>query len=410
LFIVLILLGQVLSTDEYDEYDTDTPAPEPVQAQSNPVPPKPAQTRTQERQQQSEDLDDDEFITHQPEQHRPTEPPKSQAVEQDVKVPSDWPGFLTFWGMELLSVTILAIYGLNFYLGSTENEHIATSWGKRYLQLFSNNFQKVGDVSPIVKQSQNVFTLSATGRQHCVGLHSIVELKRRHDLMFKIIGMFSPSYDKLTIDIAMDNDMAMMVLGIFPNRNEKSIKKEPELKDILRFAKYRQIQAKAFPSDKLVVYSDSLEVVEALDDAGVFHDLAENHAAIESIHVTDQCLWNSKYKKSMRLVFLLPDARNMDSLESLMDLSMYLIDVIGKIKLSPQANTKACRAREDHAAAQRTKDDVKQEQERKQEEKYKRDQEALEKMSPGEREKEEKRRAKKILKKKQNAKVKVMYS
>lgn len=82
-------------------------------------------------------------------------------------------------------------------------------------------------------------------------------------------ALVSPTEDKLVIDVAMEDKMAMMVFAVFPTKKEKTFRKESTLKDIVQFAKPRQIQVKNFPNDSLSVFADSAELISALSGSGI---------------------------------------------------------------------------------------------------------------------------------------------
>jgi hypothetical protein len=47
----------------------------------------------------------------------------------------------------------------------------------------------VGSEAPITKLSQSNFSIIATGRTNCVGMHATFNLKNRQDLVSVLLGM-----------------------------------------------------------------------------------------------------------------------------------------------------------------------------------------------------------------------------
>jgi len=158
-----------------------------------------------------------------------------------------------------------------------------------------------------------------------------------------------------------------------------------------------------------MLYTDSTQAAESLCTEELCFILSKYHRSIELIHASDISPWNSRFKRSLRVVFRIPEAHKMDQIESLMNFSFSFIDTFANLKLSSATLEKSKAMRLEFVKSEKT-EERKEELEKKQEEKLKREREAFDKLSPAEKEKEERKRAKRELKKKQASRVKVMYA
>jgi len=310
------------------------------------------------------------------------------------------------WLMEILCTTFLAVYGINFLLGSRTNLHIATSWGKIYNELFVEHFAKVGFDTMLTKQTQNVYSMRATGRINCIGLQAVLKLRRRQDILSRIWDIFNKPNDTLVIDVAMVPEMEPMVFVIVPIKSEKSYRKSN--KDIEKFATPRPAYQKLpnFP-ESLSILSDSDEVVEALLIPKVVKVIGDYKNYIEAIHFTDH-FNHMQYNKVLRFIFKLPPNK-MEDIMLLTKMALFFIDQVAAFTLSITAKKKAMSLRT-HAqlAAQKEKSEERQEAiQKRQEEKRKKEHEKYDQMTPEQRAKEDQKRAKRDAKKAN--KLKVVY-
>jgi len=313
------------------------------------------------------------------------------------------------WLMEILCGSFILLYGMNFYIGSQSNLHIATAWGKACNELFVEHFAKVGVDAMLTKQTQNVYSMRATGRINCVGLQAVLKLRRRHDLPSRIWDLINKPIDSLVIDVAMLPEMEPMVFVIVPTKSEKNYRKSN--KDVESFTSPKSTYQKLpnFP-DSLSILSDNDEVVEALLVPKVVKVLANYKHYIEAIHFTD--IFNhSRYTKVLRFVFKLPSVEKMEEITKLIEMALFFIDQVAAVTLSASAKKKASVVRaQAQQVAQKEKSEERQEAiQKRQEEKRKKEQQKYEHMTPEQRAKEDQKRSKRDAKKSQNHKFKVVY-
>jgi len=84
--------------------------------------------------------------------------------------------------LEILILTGIFVYFLNFFAGKSKNKKLATLWYNSHRTLLEENFSLVGDdmkmemeSNGLVKEAENTFLLWCSGRTCCEGM--LVQLK-----------------------------------------------------------------------------------------------------------------------------------------------------------------------------------------------------------------------------------------
>lgn len=336
-----------------------TPTPDPKEPDPKPSKPSPPPSTTN-----FEFWDEDEFEglpSHQPhiesvvitESATPdatvqTPDPKSSTVSKKKQ------SFL----VEIVCVSFLIMFVINYFTGKRENENLALSWASKFAtkdSIFEKNFSLLGvgegDDSPLLlKEGQNVFKFYASGRRYCQGLLATMELKSRHDLLSRIYNMVVPCKDEISIEVYMNDDaMDHVVFALARKKMAKAMQKE--LRDLQRFAGsvVQPPNGRKWVAEELAVVSESKEVAGDLITEAVLEQVFgeksfEKHGkGFISMHVSDQL--PGTQKKMLLFKFALPDAKNMADMTRLVALVPYYIDLVGRYKLSSQARSKTEAAR-----------------------------------------------------------------
>lgn len=263
--------------------------------------------------------------------------------------------------IEIVCVTFLIMFVINYFTGKRENENLALAWAAKFAtkdSIFEKNFSLLGvgegDDSPLLlKEGQNVFKFYASGRRYCSGLLATMELKSRHDLISRFYNMIVPCKDEISFEVYM-NDEAMdhVVFAVAKKKVAKAMQKE--VRDLNRFTGGLMAApssgGKKWVADELGVVSESKEVAgDLITDVvleQVFGEKAfEKHGKdFISMHFSDQ--HPGTHRKMLLFKFALPDANNMADMTRLVALVPYYIDLIGRYKLSPQARSKTEAARQ----------------------------------------------------------------
>lgn len=333
------------------------PEPEPTQPDPNPNPdpipsdsPKPTSF---------EYWDEDEFegLPIEEIQQQPLETPTitetatpSDSKSKPVQPPE--PFSLKKYTIEIVSVTFLIIFAINYFTGRRENEKLALAWASKFAikdSIFDRNFSLLGigegDDSPLLlKEGQTVFKFYASGRRYCQGLLATMELKSRHDLISRLYNMVVPCKDEISFEVYMNEEaMDHVVFAVAKKKAAKTMQKE--VRDLQKFAGMVPAPSgKKWVSEELAVISESKEVAGDLITEAVLEQVFGEKAfekfgkGFMSMHFSDQN--PGTHRKVLLFKFALPDANNMADMTRLVALVPYYIDLIGRYKLSSQARSK----------------------------------------------------------------------
>ncbi|XP_065870603.1 uncharacterized protein At5g49945-like [Euphorbia lathyris] len=291
-----------------------------------------------------------------------TNPSDNQIPDQNtVVVPVKKQSFT----IEIVCVSFLIIFIINYFTGKRENENLALAWAAKFAvkdSIFEKNFSLLGvgegDDSPLLlKEGQNIFKFYASGRRYCQGLLATMELKSRHDLISKIYNMIVPCKDEISFEVYMNDDaMDHVIFALAKKKAAKGMHKE--IRDLQRFASImaQPPSGRKWVPEELGVISESKEVAGDLITETVLEQVFGEKAYEKygkffiSMHFSDQ--QPGTHKKMLLFKFALPDANNMADMTRLVALVPYYIDLIGRYKLSSQAKSKteAARSKAAHEA------------------------------------------------------------
>lgn len=336
-----------------------TPTPDPTEPDQKPTKPSPPPSTTN-----FEFWDEDEFEglpSHQPhiESVVITE---SATPDATVQTPDPKPTTVSkkkqSYLVEIVCVSFLIMFVINYFTGKRENENLALSWAAKFAtkdSIFEKNFSLLGvgegDDSPLLlKEGQNVFKFYASGRRYCQGLLATMELKSRHDLLSRIYNMVVPCKDEISIEVYMNDDaMDHVVFALARKKMAKALQKE--LRDLQKFAGsvVQPPNGRKWVAEELAVVSESKEVAGDLITEAVLEQVFGEKSfekygkGFISMHVSDQL--PGTQKKMLLFKFALPEANNMADMTRLVALVPYYIDLVGRYKLSSQARSKTEAAR-----------------------------------------------------------------
>ncbi|GMY05085.1 Magnesium-protoporphyrin IX monomethyl ester [oxidative] cyclase 2, chloroplastic [Fagus crenata] len=263
--------------------------------------------------------------------------------------------------VEIVCVTFLIMFLINYFTGKRENENLALAWAAKFAthdSIFDRNFSLLGvgegDDSPLLlKEGQTVFKFYASGRRYCQGLLATMELKSRHDLISRLYNLVVPCKDEITFEVYMNEEaMDHVVFALAKKKAAKTMQKE--VRDLQKFAGLvpgppSTTSGRKWVSEELAVISESKEVAGDLITEAVLDQVFGEKAfekygkGFMSMHFSDQ--QPGTHKKILTFKFALPDANNMADMTRLVALVPYYIDLIGRYKLSSQARSKTDAAR-----------------------------------------------------------------
>ncbi|XP_022897010.1 uncharacterized protein At5g49945-like [Olea europaea var. sylvestris] len=278
-------------------------------------------------------------------------PQKSEVPEVEV------PRKLTSYSVEIVCVSFLIMFTVNYFTGKKENENLALAWASKFANkdsIFDKNFSLLGvgeneDSPLLLKEGQNVFKFYASGRRFCSGVLATMELKSRHDFISRLYNMVVPCKDEITFEVYMNDDaMDQVVFALARKKLAKTMQKEAG--DLQRFAGLvAPPNGRKWVAEELQVVSESKEVAgDLITDAVLDQVFGEKPfekygKGFISIHFSDKHLGLNK--KMLVFKFALPDANHMADMTRLVALVPYYIDLIGRYKLSSHARSKTEAAR-----------------------------------------------------------------
>lgn len=202
---------------------------------------------------------------------QPSEPSAStEAVAGSLILTPRQPFSLSSYTIEIVCITFLIVFAINFFIGKRQNELIALCWASQFAtkdSIFDKNFSLLGtgdgkeDAPLLLKEGQDVFKFYASGRRFCQGLLATMELRSRHDLIARLTDLLFNKKDTITIEVVMNEDaMDHVVLAIARKKMAKSMNKEN--RDLQRFAAMMTTvpSGRRWVAEDLVVVSESKEV------------------------------------------------------------------------------------------------------------------------------------------------------
>lgn len=125
------------------------------------------------------------------------------------------------WGsyyLEFLMITGLVVYFINFFIGRSKNDKLASTWFSVHRELLEANFALVGDDGKkeienpgLNKETESVYTLWCSGRVCVEGM--LVELRflKRQDIVSVITRMIKPAVDQIVSSFRLKLKIATFV-------------------------------------------------------------------------------------------------------------------------------------------------------------------------------------------------------
>uniref|UniRef100_A0A1I8HEM1 PAT complex subunit CCDC47 n=1 Tax=Macrostomum lignano TaxID=282301 RepID=A0A1I8HEM1_9PLAT len=307
----------------------------------------------------------------------PSDKPDLEIAKIPVPLTTNWDSYY----LELITLTALAVYFLNFIVGKSKNAKLANAWFVAHKDYLESEFHIVGDdgkskevaSSPegLMRDSENTYSLWCTGRQHVDGM--LVELRfiKRQDLVSLVAKLFRPSNDQLLIKLVLDDssDWDNFVLAIVQRRRSGQRQALPIGWQTLH------------PADSLTILAEDAEVAEHVIDRRVANVLKQFESCLDHLIVSDMYSGPraqqddaaggaggasggaAKPPDSQRAIVLslrigrrvgAATSTSMEEMESLLPLTkmlIYLVDKCRRVRLSKEARSRAEKRREKAAEA-----------------------------------------------------------
>lgn len=290
-------------------------------------------------------------------EEKPVTEPKITITKVPIHLRANWD---SYW-LEILMVTGLLVYFVNFVTGRSKNTQIANAWLNSHKSLLEDNFCLVGDdggaeksdAPGFVKESENIFTLWCSGRTCCEGMLVELKLIKRQDLVAIIAGMMRPAQDQINVKVLMNKeDMDNFVFCVASKKTALHFSKE--MADISVYCAERR------PGEKYNIPS-SFNVMSEIPEGGMLDSkltsvLNKYTELIDYIHFSDQfsglkqteetnALKLPDTEKVLRFGFNIPIKGRpleevMEHIKPLMVMVFYCIEKVKRYRLSKEIKTK----------------------------------------------------------------------
>uniref|UniRef100_A0A665TFD6 PAT complex subunit CCDC47 n=1 Tax=Echeneis naucrates TaxID=173247 RepID=A0A665TFD6_ECHNA len=248
--------------------------------------------------------------------------------------------------MEILMVTGLLAYIMNYIIGKNKNSRLAQAWFNSHRELLESNFALVGDdgtskeavsTGKLNQENEHIYNLWCSGRVCCEGMLIQLKFLKRQDLL-NVLWCVPVTY------------LYVCLL-------------QKEMQDLSEFCGDKpKSGAKYGLPDSLAILSEMGEVSDGVMDNKMVHYITNHADKIESIHFSDQFsgpkvmqeegqpLKLPETKKTLLFTFNVPGMGNtspkdMDTLLPLMNMVIYSIDKVKKLRLNREGKQKADRNR-----------------------------------------------------------------
>ncbi|XP_022917291.1 PAT complex subunit CCDC47 [Onthophagus taurus] len=292
--------------------------------------------------------------------------PKITITTVPVHFRANWD---SYW-LEILMITGLVVYFLNFAAGKSKNTKIANAWYQTHKTLLEDNFCLVGDdgVSEnsdninMLKESENIFTLWCSGRTCCEGMLVELKLIKRQDLVAIIAGMMRPTADQIHVKVIMNKeDMDTFVFCIASKKTAAHLSKE--MNDLSIYSPERKPGEKFNIPSTFNVMGEIAEATSALLDSKITAVLNKYSDLVDYIHFSDQysgvkqpddngAIKLPDTQKVLLFGFNIPKVKgahlneSMEQLKPLFIMIFYCIEKIKRYRLSKEGKNKADKNRQ----------------------------------------------------------------
>ncbi|XP_005994663.1 PAT complex subunit CCDC47 [Latimeria chalumnae] len=284
-----------------------------------------------------------------------------------VTVPSHLQNSWESYYMEILMVTGLLAYIMNYIIGKNKNNRLAQVWFNNHRELLESNFALVGDdgtnkeatsTRKLNQENEHIYNLWCSGRVCCEGMLIQLKFLKRQDLLNVLARMMRPASDQVQIKVTMsDEDMDTYVFAA--GTKKALLRLQKEMQDLSEFCSDKpKSGAKYGLPDSLAILSEMGEVTEGMMDNKMVHFLTNHADKIESIHFSDQFsgpkliqeegqpLKLPETKKTLLFTFNVPgfgntSPKDMEALLPLMNMVIYSIDKAKKFRLNREGKQKA---------------------------------------------------------------------
>lgn len=195
--------------------------------------------------------------------------------------------------LEILMITGLLVYFINYIVGRSKNARIAEQWLMDHRQLLLDNFSLVGysnenaNDNDLMKESESQYSLYCSGRVGCDSMLVELKLIKRQDLVAVLAQLVRPQNDQAHIHVELSKDeIDNFVVAIATKRTAMHLMRD--MADISVYCPEKRPGEKfALPSG-FYVMSEIAEATSAILDTRVLQAFTKFASYIDYIHISDQ--------------------------------------------------------------------------------------------------------------------------
>ncbi|KAI8991748.1 hypothetical protein BDF20DRAFT_909482 [Mycotypha africana] len=322
--------------------------------------------------------------------------------------------------MEIGLLSAFFLYFLLWSRGKSTNMTRANHWLQGQIEYFQQQFALVGDnkSNKLVKDGPADFLLYTTGRRNVQFGHWWFKMKKRNDMLTlfttTVLSKFTstkPSVDRMDVTLQLDKNLPeKFVFAVI--RKDLAADLHKKRFDLNRVGK---IASSKLLSDEYNVYAETQKLADTILTTTKMTEWLKNkapgrleHLILSSLPAEEPIMYDNDNHMSLSLSFLMPEGKDVDTLDPFVELACQIPDVLQQLRLPADVKTKINKNREDllkefskKKAADRAEELAKKKAEAKRAE-----EERIKKLSPAEQRKwEEKERARTMKKQMKRRKV-----
>uniref|UniRef100_A0A3P8YX76 PAT complex subunit CCDC47 n=1 Tax=Esox lucius TaxID=8010 RepID=A0A3P8YX76_ESOLU len=245
--------------------------------------------------------------------------------------------------MEILMVTGLLAYIMNYIIGKNKNSRLAAAWFNSHRELLESNFALVGDdgtnkdavsTGKLNQENEHIYNLWCSGRVCCEGMLIQLKFLKRQDLLNVLARMMRPVCDQVQIKVTLnDEDMDTFVFAVGTRKAMARMQKE--MQDLSEFCSDKpKSGAKYGLPETLAILTEMGEVTDGVMDSKMVHYITGHADKIESIHFSDQ-FSGPKVMQEDGQPLKLPETKKT------LFLTYHIIDKVKKLRLNREGKLKA---------------------------------------------------------------------
>lgn len=197
--------------------------------------------------------------------------------------------------LEILMITGLLVYFINYMVGRSKNAHIAEQWFTDHQQVLTENFSLIGtgrssenaNDNVLIKESESQYSLYCSGRVGCDAMFVELRLIKRQDLVAVLAQLVRPQNDKIHIHMDISKDETdNFVLVVASKRAAMHLVRDTA--DISLYCPEKRPAEKFGLPSGFCVMSEIAEAASAILDTKVQHVFSKFAPHINYIHISDQ--------------------------------------------------------------------------------------------------------------------------